>query len=96
MFGPIKLTQSRWNKWGRKKMHLIFPHYFQSFYSATNDFCPQKLQISLMVRKSGSVDLKGLNTHIHTGTSLLCASVHTYIDIYEAEKALIDNLRNTQ
>lgn len=26
------------SKWRSKEMHLIFDHYFQSFYSTTNDF----------------------------------------------------------
>lgn len=36
----------------KKKMHLIFPHYFPSFYSTANDFCPQELQIRITERGS--------------------------------------------
>lgn len=39
VYGPIKLSGSAANKWGSKEMHLIFAHYFQSFYSTANDFC---------------------------------------------------------
>lgn len=84
MLGPIKLTQSAWNKWGSKKMHLIFPHYFQSFYSTANDFCPQQLQIRLTEKGSGCIGLglNGLNTHTeahqHGPTWGTHASTHTH------------------
>lgn len=65
-------------------MHLIFPHYFQSFYSTANDFCPQQLQIRLTEKGSGCIGLglNGLNTHTeahqHGPTWGTHASTHTH------------------
>lgn len=64
-------------------MHLIFPHYFQSFYSSANDFCPQQLQIRLTERGSGCIGLalNGLNTHTEAHKHepiFLQACIHTY------------------
>ena len=77
-------------RWGGKKMHSIFPHYFQSFYSTANDFCPQQLQIRLTERGSGCIGLglNGLNAHRHTNMGLLCgrhAHTHTHTHTHAAD-----------
>lgn len=84
----------------QKKMHLIFPHYFQSFYSTTNDFCPQQIQIRLTERESGciGVGLNGLNTHrrAHQHGLTLCRHATTHTHAVKPGHTRIDNLECIQ
>lgn len=76
------------NGGGGKKMHSIFPHYFQSFYSTANDFCPQQLQIRLTERGSGCIGLglNGLNAHRHTNMrAYFVAGMHTHTYTHAAD-----------
>lgn len=62
-------------------MHLIFSHYFQSFYSIANDFHPQQLQIRL-AQGRGAVGLHWTfkwikHIHRHTNGQHGHASTHT-------------------
>lgn len=80
-------------------MHLIFSHYFQSFYSTANDFCPQQLQIRLTERGNA----EGLHwtwfkwiKHTYRGTLTEGIGMLPHVHVHYCQETRIDNLESVQ